>query len=105
VRNANQLVTKPQEKGLTQEQLAKLIGTKQSGIARTERGTTYPTIELLERIANKLGIYLSIEFKETETHTKTWDHPNNNSQLIESAYFSINNFSLTQPHQDSKTKN
>lgn len=38
-------------KGLTQEQLADLIKTKQSGIARLENGTNLPSLRLLEKIA------------------------------------------------------
>ena len=57
--------------GLTQEALAKLVGTKQSGIARTERGNTFPKIELLERIAEALRMQLFIEFRNVNTYTSS----------------------------------
>src|SRR3989338_50295 len=46
------------EKGLTQDQLASLIGTEQSSIARAESGRTYPTLGFLEKIAVAIGTYL-----------------------------------------------
>ncbi len=56
---------------LTQAELARLVGTKQPGIARTERGNTLPQLGLLERIANALGMHLFLEFRDTETYTNT----------------------------------
>lgn len=73
------------KRGLTQEELARLIGTQQSGIARTEKGTSYPDIDFLERIAHAFGMDLSIELKviESETRTKEWPEP------VKSPYFSV----------------
>ena len=39
------------KKGLTQEELAKKIGTKQSSVARLERGKALPSLSFLEKIA------------------------------------------------------
>lgn len=44
--------------GLTQKELAGLIGTKQSGIARAERGSTPPGHGLLKKIARAIGTRL-----------------------------------------------
>jgi transcriptional regulator with XRE-family HTH domain len=41
-------------RGITQTQLAKLVGTKQSGIARLENGTGNPSLSFLIRIAKAL---------------------------------------------------
>lgn len=49
--------------GLTQEQLAKKIGTKQSAIARFESGTTNPTIQFLHKIADALDVRLKISIR------------------------------------------
>jgi transcriptional regulator with XRE-family HTH domain len=90
-------------RGLTQAQLAELVGTKQSGIARTERGTTYPDIDFLERIADKLGMHLLIELQndKTQTKTKTWANAveSDKMQIIKSPspYFSSNDFSENLP--------
>ena len=46
------------EKGLTQEKLAKLVGTKQSSIARLENGSGLPSLSFLQKIAEALGTYL-----------------------------------------------
>jgi DNA-binding XRE family transcriptional regulator len=43
------------ELNLTQEQLAKLVGTKQSNISRLESGEYNPTIEFLSKVAQAMG--------------------------------------------------
>lgn len=45
--------------GLTQEELAKKIGTKQESIARWEAGR-FPRVQSLEKIAKSLGFRLHI---------------------------------------------
>ncbi len=45
-------------KNVTQDQLAKLIGTKQPSIARIERGESLPSLGFLQRIAKALNTYL-----------------------------------------------
>ena len=52
--------------GLTQAQLAQLVGTKQPSIARLERGQTQPTIEFLRRLGAALGYRLEINFTPIE---------------------------------------
>lgn len=43
---------------LTQDQLAKKVGTQQPSIARIESGTTLPSLSFLERLADSIGTYL-----------------------------------------------
>ncbi|MBI2607461.1 MAG: helix-turn-helix transcriptional regulator [Candidatus Doudnabacteria bacterium] len=47
-------------RGLTQAQLAKKIGTRQPVISRLERGTYNPTIKFLNRVADALDVKLKI---------------------------------------------
>ena len=47
-------------RGLTQEQLAELVGTKQPSIARLESGKTAPRLDLLRRVVEALGGKLTI---------------------------------------------
>lgn len=50
------------EKRLTQEQLAKKIGTKQSVISRLESGRANPSIGFLKKLAQALNSHLEIKF-------------------------------------------
>lgn len=45
--------------GLTQEELAGLLNTKQSSISRLERGLSLPSLSFLLKIAEVLGMRLS----------------------------------------------
>ena len=49
--------------GLSQAQLAELVGTTQSAIARLERGGRPPRIDTLLRIADALGCELHVELR------------------------------------------
>lgn len=51
------------EKGISQIELAKSIGTDQSRISRLEKGTLNPSLDFLKRIADGLGLELHISFK------------------------------------------
>jgi transcriptional regulator with XRE-family HTH domain len=46
------------KKGLTQEELASLLHTKQPSIARIENGQNLPSLSFLEKIAKALGTHL-----------------------------------------------
>lgn len=48
-------------RGLTQAQLAEMVGTRQPSIARLENGSSTPSLSFLTRIAEALGA--KIEFK------------------------------------------
>ena len=54
------------ERGLTQAQLAELVGTKQPSIARLERGASEPSITFLRKLADALGMRLEINFVPVE---------------------------------------
>jgi len=52
------------ERGLTQEQIAKKMGTKKSNISRLEaNGDSFPTYKTLEKYAAALGYRIRIEFE------------------------------------------
>ncbi|MGL5349277.1 MAG: helix-turn-helix domain-containing protein [Cetobacterium sp.] len=50
------------EKGLSQSELAKTIGTDQARISKLEKGTLNPSLDFLKRIADGLGQELHISF-------------------------------------------
>ncbi len=52
-----------QERGLSQRELAELVGTTQSAIARLERGGRPPRIDTLLRIADALDCDLAVELR------------------------------------------
>jgi len=55
------LIKKRIERGLTQEELAKKIGTKQSAISRLESGNYNPSLAFLRRVAKALKARLEVE--------------------------------------------
>ncbi len=58
---AGQVADRRKERGLSQADLATLVGTTQSAIARLESGGRPPRIDTLLRIANALDADLHIE--------------------------------------------
>lgn len=56
----NALIEARKGKNLTQTQLAKKIGTKQSVISRLEIGNANPTLDFLKKIADALNSRLQI---------------------------------------------
>jgi DNA-binding XRE family transcriptional regulator len=54
------IISARQEKNLTQEKLAEMIGTKQSNISRLESGNYNPSVEFLSKIAHAFGKELEI---------------------------------------------
>ncbi|HEY7003025.1 MAG TPA: helix-turn-helix transcriptional regulator [Gaiellaceae bacterium] len=63
---AGQVADRRRERGLSQAELAKLVGTTQSAIARLESGGRPPRIDTLLRIANALEADLHIELRDRE---------------------------------------
>lgn len=49
---------------MTQADVAKKIGTKQSAIARLESGNTNPSVDFLHKIAEAMGYRLTIHFSK-----------------------------------------
>jgi transcriptional regulator with XRE-family HTH domain len=58
---AGQVADRRKERGLSQAELAALVGTTQSAIARLESGGRPPRIDTLLRIANALEADLQVE--------------------------------------------
>ncbi len=50
-----QLIQYRTDLGLSQQELANMVGTKQSSISRLESGDYNPSIEFLNKVANALG--------------------------------------------------
>ena len=57
--------------GLTQKELAKKCGIKQSNISRLESGKANPTIKFLQKIAQALDADLFIEFRKKASSSET----------------------------------
>lgn len=51
------------QRGLTQAELAKLVGTKQSSIARLESGKSVPKLDFLRRVVAALGGRLTVRIE------------------------------------------
>lgn len=54
-------------RGLSQQQLAMILGTSASQVSRIESGRFMPAATTLQRIADALGLTLHIVFEERET--------------------------------------
>ena len=59
----SQIIQLRNEKGLSQKDLAELIGTKQSAISRLESGNYNPSLEFLTKLAHALGKEFHVVFK------------------------------------------
>lgn len=57
----SQMIKIRNEEGITQEELARRIGTKKSNISRMESGNYNPSLDFLVKIANGLGRTLNIQ--------------------------------------------
>jgi transcriptional regulator with XRE-family HTH domain len=56
-------------RGLTQEQLAAKVGTKQPSIARLESGRSVPNLDFLCRVAAALGARVLVQIVPVETES------------------------------------
>jgi len=54
------------KRGLTQSELAEIVGTKQSSIARFESGDNQPRVSFLRRVVKALGGSLDIKIIDNE---------------------------------------
>ena len=50
------------QKGYTQKELAERTGINQADISKLENGTRNPSVNLLKRLADGMGMALKIEF-------------------------------------------
>jgi transcriptional regulator with XRE-family HTH domain len=62
-------------RGLTQEQLAEIVGTKQSGIARLESGKSQPRVSFLRRVVEALDGHLEVRITPKEEMDSISGHP------------------------------
>ena len=60
---AGQVADRRAQLGLSQQDLARLVGTTQSAIARLERGGRPPRIDTLLKIAEALDCELAVELR------------------------------------------
>ena len=56
-----QIIKLRQERGMTQADLARAIGTRQANVSRLERFDSNLTVGTLERVAQALGVSLRID--------------------------------------------
>ena len=57
-------------RNLTQKDLSQLTGINQSEISRLENGTRNPSIRLLQRLADGMGMVLNVTFTPKESSTE-----------------------------------
>lgn len=68
------------ERGWSQEELARRVGTRQANISRLENGLSNPTVKFLQRVAKAFGVKLEIRLgkerprEAAATRSKDWDH-------------------------------
>lgn len=55
-----QIIRARKEQNMTQEELAKRVGTQKSNISRLESGNYNPSLDFLAKVAESLGKHLSI---------------------------------------------
>lgn len=60
----NSLLKMRQASGLTQEQIAKKMGTTRSNICRLEKLGTHPKVDTIEKYAHACGFKLSFQFNQ-----------------------------------------
>ena len=48
-------------RGLTQAQLAEMVGTRQPSIARLENGSSLPSISFLQKVAGALNAHIEVK--------------------------------------------
>lgn len=70
-RLAQQLKTLREKAGLSQQQLAERVHTKQPSIARMENARTLPKLDLLQRVARALGTEMVVSFRRVQTARRT----------------------------------
>ena len=56
------LIDSRKDQHMTQKQLSKITGITQADISRIENGTRNPSLNMLKRLAQGLGMVLKVEF-------------------------------------------
>ncbi|KRQ86533.1 anaerobic benzoate catabolism transcriptional regulator [Caloramator mitchellensis] len=75
-------------KGLTQKQLAEILGMKQSMVSKLESGEYNPTIEQLWKISKKLGWKLDVVLEEKDlAQADVWDEITVQNEDINTEFF------------------
>jgi DNA-binding Xre family transcriptional regulator len=69
-RIADQVIAQRTARNLSQRELAELVGTTQSAIARLEAGGRPPRIDTLLRIADALDCELTVELRQRGPETQ-----------------------------------
>lgn len=82
---ANAVYKARTQKGFSQSELAKMIGTKQANISRIEAGLGNPTINLIQKLAKVLDFHVElnvdlvpatlVQFIEASNSIKQLDYP------------------------------
>ena len=62
----NAIIEARRKRGITQDDLAQKIGTKQSVISRLESGRANPSIAFLKKLAQALNSHLEIRFTNSK---------------------------------------
>lgn len=57
------IISARKEMGISQSELAKLIGTDQSRISKLERGALNPSLDFIKRVAEAMGKKIHISFE------------------------------------------
>lgn len=60
----SQLVAKRKEKKMTQNDVSRLTGIQRPNISRLESGNYNPTIDMLVRVADSMGMKVNIIFED-----------------------------------------
>ena len=63
------IIARRNELQMTQEELAGIVGTKQPAISRLEKGDYNTTLSTFFKVANALGLDISLEAREGENRT------------------------------------
>lgn len=56
-------------KGLTQEELARILNTKQASIARLESGSSLPSLSMVKKVADALDAEMEIKLQPRDKST------------------------------------
>jgi ribosome-binding protein aMBF1 (putative translation factor) len=68
---ASALIKTRADANMTQEDVAKAMGTTQAAVARLEGGRTMPSTRTLERFAKATGTRLRISFEPAKSHARS----------------------------------